>query len=238
MAEPVQEASVLSARDLSPAVRELRLSPREWAVHFTPGQWISLKLPIGLRPPLVRAYSMAEPESSSGELVLVFDRVPGGLGSNYLFSLKHGDTVSISGPHGNFRCPEVHDKELLFVARYTGIVPVRCIIAALTRDSDTPIGNPAMTLLYVAPRTDLVYDSEFRQLSQGNLPFRYVVVPIDPRHDNHPGTVETDALRRLIGERRDFYPMVAGTKSFVRPLRTLLTEMGFERREMRQETYD
>src|SRR5437870_9178527 len=30
--------------------------------------------------PLTRAYSMAEPESPSGELVLAFDRVPNGLG--------------------------------------------------------------------------------------------------------------------------------------------------------------
>jgi hypothetical protein len=32
--------------------------------------------------------------------------------------------------------------------------------------------------------------------------------------------------------------MLAGTKAFVRPLRTLLTEMGFERREIKHETYD
>ena len=75
MAEATQQAAVVSVRDLTPSVRELVLLPLEQAIHFRPGQWVSLKLPVGARPPLVRAYSTAEPEAASGHLVLVFDQI-------------------------------------------------------------------------------------------------------------------------------------------------------------------
>ncbi|HET8580464.1 MAG TPA: FAD-binding oxidoreductase, partial [Nitrospiraceae bacterium] len=85
MAQPTQQAQVVSVRSLSPTVRELVLSPLERKIFFRPGQWVSLQLPVGEHPPLVRAYSMAEPEASSGHLVLALDHVPNGVGSGYLF---------------------------------------------------------------------------------------------------------------------------------------------------------
>ena len=81
MAQPTQQAQVVSVRSLSPAVRELVLSPLARKISFRPGQWISRQLPVGERPPLIKAYSMAEPEASSGYLVLAFDHVPKGLGA-------------------------------------------------------------------------------------------------------------------------------------------------------------
>src|SRR5213083_3427109 len=102
MGEPTQRAKVTRTGMLSPTVRELILMPLELKISFKPGQWVSLKLPVGERPPLTRAYSMAEPESSSGELVLVFDRVPGGLGSSYLSSVQEGDELILAGPYGIF----------------------------------------------------------------------------------------------------------------------------------------
>src|SRR2546422_777588 len=93
MGEPTQRAKVTRARMLSPTVRELVVVPLESKISFKPGQWVSLKLPVGERQPLTRAYSMAEPESSSGELVLAFDRVPSGLGSGYLVSEPTGDKI-------------------------------------------------------------------------------------------------------------------------------------------------
>ena len=120
MAERIQSATVLSVNDLTPQVRQLVLLPTVQNIAFQPGQWVSLKLPIGERPPLNRAYSMAAPATPSGELTLVLDRVPGGLGSGYLYTVKAGDEVLLSGPHGNFVLPKQLDRELILIARYTG----------------------------------------------------------------------------------------------------------------------
>ena len=90
MAEFTQAARVLSVNDLTLHTRQLVLLPTVQAIVFQPGQWVSLKLPVGATPPLNRAYSMAVPGTPSGELTIIFDRVPGGVGSNYLYTLKPG----------------------------------------------------------------------------------------------------------------------------------------------------
>src|SRR5689334_7954661 len=131
MTEQIQSATVLSATDLTPQVRQLVILPKMHAMSFTPGQWVSLKLPVGARPPLNRAYSMAAPSTMSGELTLIFDRVLNGVGSNYLFQLKPGEEVALSGPFGNFVLPASIDREVVFVARYTGLVPIRCMLKEL-----------------------------------------------------------------------------------------------------------
>ena len=236
MGEPTQRAKVLKARDLCHSVRELVLSPLEWVLSFKPGQWVSLKLPVGEHPPLTRAYSMAEPESPSGQLVLAFDRVPEGLGSGYLFSLNAGDEVIMSGPYGNFMAPQPLAQDLVFIARFTGIVPIRCILKQLF--TARPSGN--VTLIYGAPsRAELIYHDEFTTLAAGHDSFRYVPTVLDEsREETGEGRSELEILKSLWEGRKNFLPMVSGTKAFVRPLKTYFTELGFERKEARFETYD
>ncbi|MBH0180669.1 MAG: hypothetical protein HP490_03065 [Nitrospira sp.] len=96
MAEFTQTARVLSVTNLTPNVRQLILLPATQKLTFQPGQWVSLKLPVGSTPPLNRAYSMATPASPSGELTLVFDQVPQGLGSGYLCRIRAGDELLLS----------------------------------------------------------------------------------------------------------------------------------------------
>ena len=98
MAEPTQIAEIVSLTTLTPHTTELVLRPIEHPLSFKPGQWISLQLPVGDHPPLNRAYSLAEPPSSTGHLTLVFDHVPGGKGSGYLSSLKPGDRIPTVRP--------------------------------------------------------------------------------------------------------------------------------------------
>ena len=221
---------------LSPTVRELVLLPLESKISFTPGQWVSLKLPVGKHPPLTRAYSMAEPESASGQLVLAFDRVPEGLGSGHLFSLKEGDEILVSGPYGSFVVPHPLTVDLLLIARYTGIVPIRCILQRLfaTRLS------PNVTLVYGAPnRAEQLYHEELANLSASHASFRYVPTVLDG-HGQGAGECrsELEIVKSLWEGRKNFLPMVCGTKAFVRPLKAYLTELGFERKKAKYETYD
>lgn len=235
MAQPTQQAQVVSVRSLSPTVRELVLSPLEQKICFRPGQWVSLQLPVGEHPPLVRAYSMAEPEAPSGHLVLAFDHVPKGLGSGYLFTLKEGDRVVLSGPYGNFVVPEPLSHDLVFVARYTGIVPIRCIIKHLFM---TPQSHE-VTLIYGGPaRAELIYHNEFTALAAAQTNFHYVPTILNRQKADGESRPETELMASLFADRRDVFPMICGVKAFVRPLRTYFTERGFERRGLRHETYD
>jgi Na+-transporting NADH:ubiquinone oxidoreductase subunit F len=88
--------------------------------------------------PTFRAYSMAN-HPAEGNIVMLniriatppFDRVKGGfmkvnpgICSSYIFSLKPGDKVSISGPYGEFFLKD-NDSEMLFIGGGAGMAPMR-----------------------------------------------------------------------------------------------------------------
>jgi ferredoxin-NADP reductase len=232
MAEPTQIAEIVSLTALTLHTTELVLSPTEHPIPFRPGQWVSLQLPIGDHPPLTRAYSLAEPPLPTGHLTLVFDHVPGGKGSSYLSSLKPGDRISLSGPYGHFVLPHPDSKNLLLIGRYSGLVPLRCMIRSLAREGPLP----ATTLIAQAPSSaEQLYHDEFLTLAESQPSFRYVpLVNEDPT--NHATTIA--AIKQVALNGRNVTPMIAGIKSFARPLRTFFMELGYERREVKLETYD
>jgi phenol hydroxylase P5 protein len=234
MADATQRARVISVRELTPNVRELRLLPLERPITFQPGQWVSLKLPIGDRNPLTRAYTMADPPSTSDELVLVFDRVPDGVGSEYLFHVKAGTEIDVAGPYGRFVLPTPLQKDALFLARYTGIVPVRCMLRqALSLDSQ-------IVLIYTMPSNgESLYHAEFTELASRRQHFHYI--PITSRlHLDIPVQEwpESKALQPYVTPSRPLSLFISGVRAFVRPLRGYMMELGMERREIRAETYD
>lgn len=233
MAEPTQTAKVLSVTDLTPNVRQLIALPKTQKLSFQPGQWVSLKLPVGATPPLNRAYSLATPESPSGELTLVFDRVPQGTGSGYLYRLRAGDDLSLSGPYGNFVPPKPLDRELLFVTRYTGLVPVRCMVKALYAHRDAP---PVLVIAVGPAEDELVYHYEFLSLAMTRPSFRYL--PLVASSDEAAVALTISMLRPLVDGKPKVIPLLCGTKGFVRPLRSYFIEAGYDRKEVKTETYD
>lgn len=234
MAEFTQAATVMSVNDLTSHTRQLVLLPTLQNIVFKPGQWVSLKLPVGAAPPLNRAYSMAVPSTPSGELTIIFDRVPGGVGSNYLYTVKAGDAIQLSGPYGNFIIPQQLDRDLFLVARYTGLVPIRCMLKHLyaQRQTDTII------LIAVAPAEDeFLFHEELLTLASTYPKFRYL--PLVATEGEQQGVdLVRPMLRPLIEKASKVIPMVCGTKGFVRPLRAYLMEAGYDRKEVKIETYD
>jgi NAD(P)H-flavin reductase len=96
---------------------------------------------------------MAEPHSPAGQLTLVFDRVPGGIGSSYLYGLKTGEELLLSGPYGNFALPLSLDRDLLFISRYTVVVPFHCILCILKQLTASG-ALPQSILIAVGPAED------------------------------------------------------------------------------------
>ena len=83
--------------------------------------------------PVERAYSMANYPDERGIIMLNVrisipppntEGVPPGGMSSYLFGLKPGDKVTISGPFGDFFARET-DKEMVFVGGGAGMAPMR-----------------------------------------------------------------------------------------------------------------
>ncbi|MDD2594948.1 MAG: NADH:ubiquinone reductase (Na(+)-transporting) subunit F [Bacteroidales bacterium] len=103
--------------------------------------------------PTLRAYSMAT-YPAEGNIIKLnvriatppFDKAKGGfmdvnpgICSSYIYSLKPGDKVSISGPYGEFFIPEdaPADQEFVFVGGGAGMAPMRSHIMHLFKTEKT-----------------------------------------------------------------------------------------------------
>lgn len=172
---PIQllHATVDRVHDLTHDVRQLDFRLREpKEIHFKAGQFISFDItPSGGPRLIIRPYSVASPPYESDRVTIVFNRVPRGRGSAYLFSLKEGDTVAFEGPQGSFHLHE-GTRDMLFVATGTGIAPIRSMLWDLTNS-----GYAGAARLYWGLRTqrDVYYQEEFEGLMARSSNFSFVI---------------------------------------------------------------
>jgi NAD(P)H-flavin reductase len=100
------------------------LEPSE--IIFRPGQYVILKVPSD-KGPVSRLYSIASRNIVKNSFELIIEIVPGGLASNYLFSLGEKTEVVFQGPAGMFGIKE-NDRTKIFLVTGTGIAPVRSML--------------------------------------------------------------------------------------------------------------
>ena len=142
------------------------------------------KLASRLKEPTFRAYSMAnypgEPEfmfTVRLELPPRGTDYPPGAGSSYLFGLKSGDKVSLSGPFGEFFIKDTQ-REMCFIGGGAGMAPMRSHIFDLLENKRT---TRKMTFWYGArSRLEMFYDDEFRALAQAHPNFTYHAALSEP----------------------------------------------------------
>jgi len=100
------------------------LEPKE--IIFKPGQYIMLKVP-SVKGPVSRLYSISSSNTTKNSFELIIEIIPGGLASNYLFSLKENTEIIFQGPAGMFGLRE-NDRKKIFLVTGTGIAPVRAML--------------------------------------------------------------------------------------------------------------
>ena len=170
-------AAVSQIRDLTHDVREIELTLTAPShIRFTPGQFVSFEIERAGRVPATRPYSIASSQTGEGVIDLVVNHVPGGVGSEYLFGLRLGDSTRFKGPVGSFTIQD-GTRELLFVATGTGIAPFRSMLWSL---SDASSFRPVRLFWGLRSERDLYYQGELEQL-RAQLPhFTYVTTLSQP----------------------------------------------------------
>ncbi len=146
--------------------------------------------------PLARAYSVANTPADAGKIVLLIrlaapppatPDVPPGIVSSYLFGLKKGDSVEVSGPYGDFGATDT-DREMVFIGGGVGMAPLRAII----HDQLERVGTSRnMSFWYGArSRGDLFYVEEFDALAEAHENFSWTSVLSDPApNDDWDGAI-------------------------------------------------
>ncbi len=174
-------ARVSRVKDLTHDVRELELTLlAPDAIEFMAGQWISLNVwNPGLRQHVPRQYSIASPPSQSHQITLLFNRVPDGPGSNYLFGLHEGDPVTFQGPNGSFFLQEKPGRDLVFVATGTGIAPFRSMLSTFLEEPEAG----TLTLYWgLRSQRDLYYQHELEALALRHPNFSFITILSRPEN--------------------------------------------------------
>lgn len=140
--------------------------------------------------PVSRAYSMANYPEEQGIIMLNVriatppPRTQGlnpGIMSSYIFNLKPGDKVTISGPFGEFFARDT-DREMVFVGGGAGMAPMRSHIFDQLRRLST---DRKVTFWYGARSVrEMFYVEDFEMLARENPNFTWHVALSDPQKDD------------------------------------------------------
>lgn len=149
--------------------------------------------------PTIRAYSMANYPAEGDRIMLTvriatppfkpkpqvgFQEVSPGIASSYIFTLKPGDKVIMSGPYGDFHPIFDSKKEMIWVGGGAGMAPLRAQIMHMTKTLHTT--DRKMSYFYGARAlNEVFYLQDFLQLEKEfpNFKFHLALDRPDPAAD-------------------------------------------------------
>jgi ferredoxin-NADP reductase len=223
--------TVLQRTALSPSVFSLVLEP-EKPFSFTPGQWLSVILP-GTSPEIRRAYSIASPPGAHLELCI--QKIPQGLGSEFLGGLQVGDGFLAEGPFGNFIFHPKPGRGACFIATGTGIAPFRSI---LLTPKLTDSAEFQWCLLGVRTTHEVLFDHDLSGVS--GLEWR-VCLSQQTAEKGHQFSGRVTTWMEQIGSRSiplentDFY--LCGNSAMIQQMKAMLKARGVEKSSIYQEVF-
>lgn len=149
--------------------------------------------------PTIRAYSMANYPAEGDRIMLTvriatppmkpkpqtgFQDVMPGIASSYIFSLKPGDKVKMSGPYGDFHPIFDSKAEMMWIGGGAGMAPLRSQIMHMTKTLKTT--DRKMNYFYGARAlNEVFYLNDFLQLEKEfpNFKFHLALDRPDPAAD-------------------------------------------------------
>jgi Na+-transporting NADH:ubiquinone oxidoreductase subunit F len=162
--------------------------------------------------PTFRAYSMAN-HPAEGNIVMLniriatppwdranngFKKVNPGICSSYIFNLKPGDKVTVSGPYGEFFLKD-NDSEMMFVGGGAGMAPMRSHLFHLfhtIKESEKKV-----TFWYGARSwKEVFYYDQFRDIEKNfpNFEFHLALDREDPEADKEGVKYKTGFVHQVI----------------------------------------
>ena len=129
--------------------------------------------------PVTRAYSMANYPEEHGIIKLNVriaspppgePAIPPGAASSYIFNLKEGDPVTISGPFGDFFIQD-NEREMVYIGGGAGMAPLRSHIFDLFKRMQT---NRQVSYWYGGrSMLEVFYQEEFEELAEKHDNFTF-----------------------------------------------------------------
>ena len=164
--------------------------PKKFEKDWSEGKFAMRDLVMKNSEEVVRAYSMASYPAEGRKIMLnvrvaapPWDRandkwadINPGVASSYIFGLKEGDEVTISGPYGEFFINE-SDAEMLYIGGGAGMAPMRSHLYELFKTLKT--GRKVSYWYGGRSRAELFYIHYFRDLEKEFPNFKFYLVLSD-----------------------------------------------------------
>ena len=164
--------------------------------------------------PVFRAYSMANHPAEGNRVMLnvriatpppaLWSDVPPGLASSYIFNLKKGDKVTVSGPYGEFFIKET-DREMIYIGGGAGMAPMRSHLFHLFHTLKT--GRKVSFWYGARSKREMFYDDQFKKIEKDFPNFTYEVALSEPmKEDNwqgHTGFIHQVLHDEYLGNHED-----------------------------------
>ena len=110
-----------------------------------------------------------------------------GIASSYIFSLKPGDKVTMSGPYGDFHILETNN-EMLYIGGGAGMAPLRAQLLHLFNTVKT--GRKVSYWYGARSKNEIFYEEDFRAIEKEFPNFKFHIGLSEPRpEDNWTGPV-------------------------------------------------
>lgn len=210
---------------------------------FTPGQFVTLDLPIHEKPnKRWRSYSIASWPDGTNVFELLIVLLDGGLGTTYLFNeITEGSELILRGPQGVFVLPETLDKDFYLICTGTGIAPFRSMINYIKIHN---IPHQNINLIFgTRAQKDLMYTDELRRLDMEMENFHFIPTLSREQWDGCCGYVH-DVYENRVKERMNgstelppanFY--LCGWKAMIDEAKQRIQGLGYDRKAIHQELY-
>ncbi len=142
--------------------------------------------------PVFRAYSMANHPAEGNRVMLnvriatppppLWNDAPPGLASSYIFNLKPGDKVTISGPYGEFFIKDT-DREMVYIGGGAGMAPMRSHLFHLFQTLKT--GRKVSFWYGARSVREMFYDEHFKDIEKKFPNFTYKVALSEPMEEDN-----------------------------------------------------
>ena len=200
------------------------------------------ELRAGSDEPVNRAYSLANPPYEKNLLKFTIriatpppgqSDIPPGIASSYIFNLKAGDRVVLSGPYGDFFVKDT-DREMCYVGGGAGMAPLRSQILHQLLEVKT---QRKMTFWYGArSKQEMFYDDEFKELEKRFENFSYYTALSEPQPEDNweglTGFIHQCLLDKYLADHEDpteieYY--ICGPPPMLNAMLKMLDGLGVER---------
>ena len=192
-----------------------------------------------------RAYSMANHPAEGNRVMLNIriasppprtEGIPPGICSSYVFSLKPGDKVTVSGPYGEFFIKET-DNEMVYIGGGAGMAPLRSHVFHLFHTLKT--GRTVSYWYGARSKREVFYEEDFRSIEREFPNFKFHIALSDPLPEDNwtgmTGFIHQVALDNYLGEHEnidevEFY--LCGPPMMLSAVQNMLGDLGVEKEQI------